>query len=265
MLAVPDHVVLGAEIAGFPEKISFPATNPYPEPLTLLTAVAATTSQLALVSSTLLSPLRPAVLLAKTAATLDVLSGGRLILGVAAGWHQAEFDASGVPLAGRGARMDDTMRACRALWENAPATFSSDTVSFENIHCEPRPLQPGSPRIWVGGGNIDRTARRLTDYADGWIVHPSVAPPVIAEGVERIREAMRSAGRHETRLDVKCALPTDEPEIERALEAEVPPRLAAGVTVIQVQVGDYVSSAAEVPPFLERLARAFEQYRNYPS
>jgi probable F420-dependent oxidoreductase len=255
-LGVPDHVLLGTELDGYPFG-PFPEapTSPYPEPLTVLGAVAAVTSRIELAPSALIAPLRPAVLLAKTCATLDVLSGGRLVLGVGTGWHRDEFAASGVPFAGRGARMDDTMRACRALWRDSPASFSSSTVSFEGMHCEPRPVRADSIRIWVGGGDGSRIGARIADYADGWIPPPSHTPAQLAEGVAQIRDAVRSKA-----FDVKKALPIKDGDLERSLEA-VPELADAGVTMIQVSVGALVSSPDEVPALLDRLASRFDEYR----
>ncbi len=119
----------------------------------------------------------------------------------------------------------------------------------------------GSVRIFAGGASIPRTVRRILDYADGWIPPPSLAPVEIADGVEQIRSALISAGRDPSRLEVVNALPMVDGGIERTLEAGVPARVAAGVTVMQVSVGDYVQSADEVVPFLDLLATRFAGYR----
>jgi probable F420-dependent oxidoreductase len=254
MLTLPDHVVLGSSFEAYPYG-PFPAGPrlPYPEPLTMLAAVAAATTRIELHTSTLIAPLRPAVLLAKACATLDALSGGRFVLGAGAGWHEEEFVASGVPFAGRGDRMDDTLRACRVLWRDSPASFSSPTVSFEGVHCEPRPLRPGGIPIWVGGSSSSRTARRVADYASGWIPPPSLAVNEIAEGVARIRGPRP--------LEVSFSLPIVDADLERSLDAAVPALRDAGVSVIQVTAGRFVAQPEEAPTFCERLARAFAQYR----
>jgi probable F420-dependent oxidoreductase len=261
-LAVPDHVVLGPVTEGYPFG-TFPERpdSPYPEPLTLLAAVAAVTSRLELAPSSLVVPLRPAVLLAKACATLDVLSGGRLALGIGTGWHLDEFEAVGVPFSGRGSRMDDTLRACRLLWSESPASFSSPTVSFENVHCEPRPLRPDSIRIWVGGSASARTIARIAEYADGWIAPPSFAPTQVADGVALMREALHRAGRDPCALGVKITAPVRDGDLARSLEAAVPALVAAGATVIQVAVGGSVGSSEDAPAFIERLATCFDQYR----
>jgi probable F420-dependent oxidoreductase len=261
-LAVPDHVVLGPNLAGYPFG-PFPETagNPYPEPLTVLAAVASVTSRLELAPSVVIVPLRPAPLLAKTCATLDVLSNGRLVLGVGTGWYAGEFEASGVPFAGRGARMDDALRACRVLWAESPASFSSETVSFEEMHCEPRPLRRDSIRVWVGGSAGARTVARIAEYGDGWIAPPALPPDELAAGVERLRDSLAAAGRDPGSLDVKVSVPIRDGDVERSLAAAVPPLAAAGVTMIQVAVGSTAPSRAEAPAFLERLTTCFAAYR----
>jgi alkanesulfonate monooxygenase SsuD/methylene tetrahydromethanopterin reductase-like flavin-dependent oxidoreductase (luciferase family) len=150
--------------------------------------------------------------------------------------------------------MDDTLRACRALWRDSPASFSSPTVSFDGVHCEPRPVRTGGIPIWVGGSSVARTARRVAEYADGWIPPPSLSVDQIAAGVSRIRE---SSAREP---EVSFALPIVHDELERSLEL-VPALRAVGVTALQVTVGRFVASPREAPAFFDRLASAFEPFR----
>ena len=218
MVTMPDHVVLGSGFEKYPYG-AFPAgaALPYPEPLTTLAAVASVTSRITLHTSTLIVPLRPAPLLAKACATVDVLSGGRLVLGAGAGWHEDEFNASGVPFAGRGDRMDDTLRACKALWRDAPASVSSPTVSFDGLHCEPRPVRPCGIPVWVGGSSIapDRTAGRR--------VRRRLDPSALADaGADRRRGGAnpeRAAGRA---LEVSYALPIVDGDLDRSLDMCLP-------------------------------------------
>jgi probable F420-dependent oxidoreductase len=258
---VPDHIALGTDTSGYPYG-PYPElpTAPYPEPLIMLAAVAARTTRIELAPSTLIAPLRPAILLAKACATLDGLSEGRLVLGVGAGWHEDEFSAAGVPFAARGKRMDDTMRACRTLWRDSPASFSSNTVSFDQVCCEPRPVAPERIRILVGGRDANRAASRILDYAQGWLPPPVLSAAELADGVQTIRERLSAAGRAGP-VEVKYALPRGDGDIERAIGDAVPRLIAAGVTMVQVSVGAFVDSADAVPGFLELLAERFSPYR----
>ncbi len=261
-LGVPDHVLLGEGLGAYPYgRFPEPPTCPYPEPMILLAAVAAVTRTIELAPSTLIATARPAPLLAKTAATLDRLSGGRLVLGVGTGWHEAELRACGIDPAGRGRRLDDTMRACRVLWRDSPASFSSPTVSFTAMHCEPRPASPESIRVLVGGGNVARAAARVSDYADGWMPPPAMPVAELAEGVAALREARAAAGRDATELEVKVWLPVPGGELERVLEERLPALREAGASTVQIALGPLAGTAERTVPALRRLTAAFAPYR----
>src|SRR5207247_7611606 len=109
--------------------------EPFPEPITTLALIAGATQRVRLVTAILIAPLRPPVLLAKQAATLHALSGGRLVLGVSTSWHAHEYAAVGVPFEERGQRLDDAVGAWRALWGPQPASYASASVAFDNIWC----------------------------------------------------------------------------------------------------------------------------------
>ena len=112
-------------------------------------------------------PLRNPVLLAKELATLDVVSGGRLIIGVGAGWLQLEFKALGVPKEKRGERMDDALRAMRALWTMEHPEHNGPSASFRGVASHPRPLQRPMPPIVIGGGSLTAFRRAVT-LGNGW-------------------------------------------------------------------------------------------------
>ena len=134
-IVLSEHVALAKVVSGHPGRRGepsnapfFPSDEEYPDPLVALAAIAAVTRNARLSTNILLAPLRPALVLAKMVATLDALSRGRLDLGVGAGWHREEFEAAGVRYRSRWQRMDETVLACRQLWQGGPSTFSSDTV-----------------------------------------------------------------------------------------------------------------------------------------
>jgi alkanesulfonate monooxygenase SsuD/methylene tetrahydromethanopterin reductase-like flavin-dependent oxidoreductase (luciferase family) len=139
-IIVNDHVVMGRNTDAYSWG-RFPTApdGPWLEPLTVLTAMATVTQRVRLATGVLIAPLRSAAVLAKTVATLDVLSGGRVDLGVGTGWQAAEYDAVGLDFRTRGRRLDDTIGACRALWSQLPASFASTTASFDDTFCSPQP------------------------------------------------------------------------------------------------------------------------------
>ena len=137
-----------------------------PDPLVWLAYVAAATSTIRLATGILIVPQRNPVVLAKELATLDMMSGGRLELGIGVGWLEEEFDAIGVPFAGRGARTDEYVAAMRALWADQPASFHGDHVDFDDCILLPAPVH-GTIPVHVGG-HTDVSARRAGRLGDGF-------------------------------------------------------------------------------------------------
>jgi probable F420-dependent oxidoreductase len=150
-ITVVDHVVMGPNTDAYSWKFPTPPDAPWLEPLTVLAAMAAVTTRIRLATGILIAPLRPAVLLAKQAATLDVLSQGRLDLGVGTGWQREEYDAEALDFARRGQLLTDTIAACKALWRDSPAALDTPTLSFRDVYCDPKPVQPGGVPLWIGG------------------------------------------------------------------------------------------------------------------
>jgi probable F420-dependent oxidoreductase len=262
-LVLPDHVVMGPRIDRYPfGKFPYGPEEPWIEPLTMLAAMAAVTRRVRLATGVLIAPLRPAALLAKTAATLDVLSGGRLDLGVGTGWQREEFDAVGVPFTGRTSRLEDTVRACQALWtQDPPVSFSSPTVSFRDLWCEPRPLQSGGIPVWFGGGPNEATARRVADLGVGWMPIGMMPRDELARGIELFRTAFERAGRDPGTVGVRAGIAPvtgDDRrfDLERTL-APVADMEALGVTMVSLGLGRFLRGADDVTRFFAEVGAAF--------
>jgi len=256
-----DHVVMSARTDRYPfGKFPLPPEYPWFEPLTMLAAIAGGTSQIRLATGVLITPLRPAVLLAKIAATLDVVSGGRLDLGVGTGWQREEYEASGIPFAGRMARMDDQLRACRLLWREAPASFDPATVRFGAIWSNPKPLQSPLP-LWFGLAPTEANARRIAELGEGWLpIYPD--PAFIRKGVELLRRAFDQARRDPAALRVRALLPVAYGangigNLDGALTA-IDAARAAGATDLELMAANFVRRAGELPGFLERIGKCSE-------
>jgi probable F420-dependent oxidoreductase len=203
-VSLSDHVVMGARTDRYPwGEFVFPPEAPWNEPLTLLTAIAAATTRIQLTNGILIVPLRPAVLLAKWTATIDVVSNGRLELGVGTGWQREEFDALGIDYSQRGQMLTDAIGACRALWASSPASFHSPTVNFDEIWCDPKPAQPGGIPVLFSGTLNSRNKRRIVELGDGWIPIMGERRPGIAAGVEELRRLFEEAGRDPAALRVR--------------------------------------------------------------
>jgi probable F420-dependent oxidoreductase len=159
-----EHVVLPDPA---PPGFSMPSTLPILDTVVALTLIASQTTTIRLGSGIIVLPLRNPVLLAKELASVDVISRGRLIAGFAAGYVAAEFAAAGVRLAGRGARMEDYLRALRALWSLPRPEYQGEFVSFRGIDAHPRPVRGSGPPVVIGG-EAPAALRRAVTMADGW-------------------------------------------------------------------------------------------------
>ncbi len=142
------------------------------DPLVVLSYVAARTSRIKLGTSVLIMPYRNPIVTAKTLATLDQMSGGRVIAGVGSGWNQAEFDALGRPYRQRGSRTDEYLQIWQACWAPGMTSFQGRYYSFENMHINPKPLQRPHPPIWIGGSGAG-SLRRAARFAEVWQPTPT--------------------------------------------------------------------------------------------
>ncbi len=174
------------------EHLSF--HNPILDLGVALSAFAAWTEKIALGAGILLLPLRHPGLVAKQAASLDYLSGGRLLLGVGVGGEgEKDFAAAGVPVRERGARADEGIGALRALFGPPPASFHGSFYDFEGVVIAPRATQPAGPPILVGG-NSSAAQRRAGTLGDGWLPY-LISARRYAEGISAVREHAAGAGR----------------------------------------------------------------------
>ena len=178
--------------------------RPYYEPLTLLSFVAARTTRVRLGTSVLVLPYHNPVRLAKVAATLDVLSGGRLIMGVGVGLIEKEIRAMGSPYAERGAFTDESIAVMRALWTQDEPKFDGKFSRFDGMKFSPKPLQKPTIPIVIGG--VSRHAiRRAARLGDGW--QPlGLSPEALGQGIAALREAARAAGRDAAKIPVSIAM-----------------------------------------------------------
>jgi probable F420-dependent oxidoreductase len=207
-LTTSDHVVMGEELDQYRwGRFPFDKGVPWIEPLTLLSAIAGATADIRLVTGVLIAPLRPPALLAKTVATLDQLSRGRLDLGVGTGWQSAEYDALGLDFARRAQMLDDTIAACRALWGPSPTTFASETISFESIWCDPKPYRQGGPPVFFSGPLTARNVKRIVTWGDGWVPIMGASIDEARRGIEVLRAALADVGRDPHSLLVRMPVP----------------------------------------------------------
>jgi probable F420-dependent oxidoreductase len=212
-LTLTDHVVLpDTTVPGYPysESGEFLSNRPAErhELLTATAFIAAKTSHIRLVLAVLVVPHRPAVLAAKMLSTIDVLSEGRLVIGIGAGWLKAEFDAVvATPFAERGRVTDEYLEAFRALWTEERARFDGTYTRFSDLIFLPQPVQKPHPPIWVGGES-GPSLRRAARFADAWYPigsnnrHLLDSLPRLAAGISRLRTLTAEAGRDPAKMSV---------------------------------------------------------------
>jgi probable F420-dependent oxidoreductase len=229
-VSLSDHVLMGPHADRYPwGDFPFPPEAPWYEPLTVLAAIAAATTSIGLTTGILITPLRPAPLLAKWAATVDVISNGRLELGVGTGWQREEFEALGVDYDQRGQALTDAIGACRALWRSSPASFQSSTVSFADIWCDPKPAHAGGIPILFSGTLTSRNKRRIVELGDGWIPIMGERRPGIAAGIEELRRLFDQAGRDPASLRIRSTA---------RVGATVSETMAKSAALVEVGVND---------------------------
>jgi probable F420-dependent oxidoreductase len=188
---IADHVVFPTAIASkYPYTVSgvFPGGGDALEQLTLMAFVAGRTRTLRLVTSVMILPYRNPVLTAKMLATIDVLSRGRVTVGVGVGWLREEFEALDSPdFDRRGAASDEYLRVFKTLWTQNPASFAGEFYRFDALRCLPQPLQKPHPPIWIGG-HSGPALRRVARHGDGW--HPVGANPAVPLRPDELRAAL---------------------------------------------------------------------------
>lgn len=270
-IAVSDHVVLGENLEAYADPKSggteggVQPTGPdghWLDPIVLLSMVAARTQNVRLMTGILIAALRRPATLAKSLSTLDVLSHGRLDIGVGVGWQREEYEANGVSYAGRGKLLDESLEICQTLWRDEAAAFASADVRFEKIHLNPKPLQPGGVPIWVSGRLNKNVLRRIARFGTGWIPWGQDAMTPF-EGLAKIREALEANGRDAKGFQCTSYLPVVEADgggfdLE-AMMAPVGPMAEGGITDIRVTFMNLPTERAAVEDFLSPIAQAFRK------
>ena len=211
-LWVADHIVLPTQSdSPYPYApagvVPFDRSQPYYEALSTLCYLAACTQRIRLGTHVLVLPYRDPILTAKIVSTLDLMSEGRVILGVGVGWEEGEFKALGLDtFAERGPVTNEQIRIFKELWTEDDPKFEGRYYQFSDIYFYPKPLQKPHPPIWVGG-HTPAAIRRAATLGDGWMpvgLRPPVElePEELAELVDRLRELSEKAGRPPDAVDI---------------------------------------------------------------
>jgi len=268
-LVVSDHVILGEnlEVYGDPRaggtKGGVQPTGPdghWLDPLTVISMWAAQTSHTRFMTGILIAPLRRPATLAKQLATIDVLSEGRLDIGVGVGWQREEYEANGVEYAGRGQLLDETLEIMQTLWREPAAAYESERVRFERIHLNPKPLRPGGVPLWISGTLNKSVLRRIARFGSGWIPWgPDAMDPI--GGLARIGAEMEKVGRDmkgfQATSHLQVAKEAGRIDADRTM-AVVGPMAEAGITDFRITL-DLPKEQAAVRDLLSPLVLAFRK------
>ncbi|MBJ69201.1 MAG: LLM class F420-dependent oxidoreductase [Acidimicrobiaceae bacterium] len=264
-VVVSDHVVFGENLDAYADPTlggvagGKQPTGPdglWLDPLTVLSVIAGRTSKIRLGTNILLAALRRPAVLAKSVATLDVLSRGRVDLGVGVGWQKEEYEACGLDFSSRGRLLDHTLEVCQLIWAEEKADYDTPELTFSSIHAMPKPLQkPGVP-LWVSGTVNKHSMARLAKFGSGWIPWGQDAVN-ISKGIEAMRNEVSALGRDPSSIAVVGTLPIVREEdginISATMES-VPSLVASGVTDFRAylpiptgveEATDYLSGVVE--------------------
>jgi probable F420-dependent oxidoreductase len=249
-VGLPDRLLMTADME-HPGGGSYghPPTEPYLEPIVMLGAIAVATRTIRLTTTILVAPVRQPIVLAKAAATVDVLSDGRLDLALGAGWYEPEFRAVGASVDERFARLEECIQVCRILWSDSPATFHGRWCSFDGVTSRPAPVAGRVP-IWIGtqARPSARTAERIARWADGWAFSSRSTLDDVLHGAQLLVSACDNIGRDPETIPLRAQLarlsgdtgdrraPDLDEAIEKAVEA-IDPYAQAGVEYVPCGFG----------------------------
>jgi probable F420-dependent oxidoreductase len=269
-LVVSDHVVMGENLEAYSDpKAGGMAGAVQPtgsdgqwlDPLTVISMWAAQTTHARFMTGILIAGLRRPATLAKQLSTIDVLSEGRLDIGVGVGWQKEEYEANGVKYKGRGQVLDETLEIMRTLWQNEAAEYHGSSVHFEKVHLNPKPLQEGGVPLWISGTLNKNVLRRIVKFGNGWIPWGDDAMDPIG-GLAKIHEALEAGGRDPKGFQASSYLQVVEGgsggiDVEKTM-APVGPMAEAGVTDMRITL-NLPNEEAAVEDMLTPLVQAFRK------
>ncbi|MFT4711682.1 MAG: putative F420-dependent oxidoreductase [Candidatus Azotimanducaceae bacterium] len=226
-----DELAVAAEERGFdsiwlPEHTHIPSSRltPYPgggelpleyshtlDPFVALGIAAGVTTNLKLATGICIATEHHALTLAKTVATLDYISKGRVLLGLGAGWNREEMENHGTVYAERFRKLEEQMQALKIIWTEEEASFQGDYESFDSVWSWPKPIQRPHPPL-ILGGDSDYTLQRIVNYGDGWLPI-AIRPDIVAKGIVKLDELAVRAGRDPDTISVSAYAPPPKEDV----------------------------------------------------
>lgn len=259
-----EHVCLGPEAGALgrprnPREYAAPGNQDpateWPSSIVMASAIAAATSQIRIALAALITPLRSPVVLAKDLATLDRLSGGRLVVQPTVSWSREEYEAVGVPFGSRGRILDDGLDAMCALWGSTPADHAGPFFAFGDVYCEPSPISPAGPTLWFGGQRMHPALlRRLVTRGAGF--HPFGA--VTTHDLDVLKEGLAAADRSIDELELiggtraRFNATDDTADLEQSM-SDFPDQIARGTTTFCMKPSQHTNDVDEIEPLCRRM------------
>jgi len=265
IVTVPEHLAMSDNqdefVRRYGDSPPVDLTTRFAEPMVFMGAAAALTRRIRLGTSVIVTPLRPALLMAKQMATLDYLSGGRTSFGLGAGWQKEEFDAVNSPYKGRHRHLFEQIEAMRALWSEAPASYHGEFINFDGLHCQPFPAQGRDIPLQVGIVANDKNIERMGRFGLGWM--PMAEAGFIEnmkEPIQKLHASYKNAGRDVADLEVATFIrfffdDNGMPDLDRSLDL-VPQYKEIGVTTLILAPSAYAVEMKDFGPVLEKIERA---------
>ncbi len=263
---ISEHIVLGPSagasgVMDNPRDYAEPGNQdpatPWPSSLVLLSAIAAVTERIRLVAGAVIAPLRHPLLAARELGSLDLLSGGRLVVLPTVSWLAEEYAALGVPFRHRGDLLDEHLAAWAVLWRDTPACYDGRHYAFRDVYFEPKAFRNSGPELWLGGAGMHRRmTERIVRYGAGF--NP-LGRPSAAE-MRRLREAMRAAGRDMASLELvggtRAAFPDQRStaDLGRAL-AVIPPQIEEGFSTFCIKPSQFTDDPDDVGRLCREIIR----------
>jgi len=266
---VSEHIVLGPAagangIMVNPRDYALPGNQdpatPWPSSVVVLSAIAAVTTRIRLVASAVIAPLRHPLLIARELGSLDLLSGGRLVVQPTVSWLEDEYTALGVPFHQRGDLLDEHLAAWQVLWRDTPASFPGKHYSFADVYFEPKAFRPKGPQLWLGGASLHRRMlERIVAYGDGFNPLGRPAPEEMAALAAALRAAGRDPGGLELVGGTRAVFPDPDgvADLGQAL-ATIPPQADAGFTTFCIKPSQFTDDPAGVGRLCREIIRREE-------
>ncbi len=269
---ISEHIVLGrsagaAGVMANPREYALPGNQdpatPWPSSLVLLSAIAAVTKRIRLVAGAVIAPLRHPLLLARELGSLDLVSGGRLVVLPTVSWLAEEYQALGVPFGSRGDLLDEHLAAWAVLWRDTPASFAGAHYSFTDVYLEPKAYRPAGPSLWLGGAGMHRRmTSRIVQYGAGF--NP-LGRPAEAE-MARLWQAMDAAGRPRDSLELVGGTRAVFPDARSTADlgqalASIPDQMAAGFSTFCIKPSQFTDDPADVARFCRDVVGRVSRFR----